>query len=122
MSRFRFFQGWAVPALVLLLACPAAPAPKKTKQTAPEPTATQRLAIDTRNLVWPQPPAIARIRYLDMSTGQKFDPTILEKQKHPKKNWKNALAGGQSESEKQMDLKIPFQFIRVYGVAADSKG
>ena len=84
------------------------------------PGAPKRINIDTRNLVWPQPPEIARIRYLAMYTGEKFDPAILEKPKHQKKNWKDVMAGAQSQAEKT--VKIPFQFIRVYGVAGDSKG
>ena len=57
-----------------------------------------------------------------MYTGEKFDPAILEKPKNQKKNWKDMLAGAQSQAEKNQNIKIPFQFIRVYGVAADSKG
>ena len=55
-----------------------------------------------------------------MYTGQKFDPAILEKPKHEKKNWKDVLAGAQSQAEKA--TKIPYQFMRVYGVASDSEG
>ena len=35
-----------------------------------------------------------------MYTGEKFDPAILEKPKHEKKNWKDVLAGAQSQAEK----------------------
>lgn len=110
-------------ALVLLLAAAMLPmfgADKKPKKPAAEPDAPKRLNIDVSNLVWPQPPEIARVRYLDMYTGEKFDPKILEKQKQKKKNWKDVLAGAQSQAEAQ--VKVPLQFIRVYGVAGDSKG
>ena len=111
---------FAVPTLIgLLLAALPLAADKKTKNTAADSSAPKRITIDTSNLVWPQPPEIARIRFLDMYTGEKFDPSILEKPKHQKKNWKDVLAGAQSQAEK---VKIPFQFMRVYGVAADSKG
>jgi DNA-binding beta-propeller fold protein YncE len=106
--------------LALLAALPLAAADKKAKNANSEPDAPKRISIDIRNLVWPQPPEIARIRYLDMYTGEKFDPAILQKPKHQKKNWKDVLAGAQSQEEK--NVKIPFQFMRVYGVAADSKG
>ncbi len=108
-----------VAALLLLIAWPGAAANKKAKP-APEPALAQRIRVDTSNLVWPQPPELARIRYLDMYTGEKFDPAIMDKPKRQKKNWKDVLAGAQSEAEK--NIKIPLQFIRVYGVAADSKG
>ena len=115
--RFRA----TLPALaVLLIALPAVSADKKAKNSDPDPGPPKRVNIDTRNLVWPQPPELARIRFLAMYTGEKFDPAILEKPKHPKKNWKDVMAGAQSQAEK--NVKIPFQFIRVYGVAADSKG
>jgi len=107
-------------ALALLMAMPVAAADKKAKKSTAEPGAPSRINIDIRSLVWPQPPEIARIRYLDMYTGEKFDPKILDKPKNQKKNWKDVLAGSQSQTEK--DVKIPLQFIRVYGVAADSKG
>jgi DNA-binding beta-propeller fold protein YncE len=109
-----------IAALALLTALPLAAADKKKRNSDPEPSAPQRINIDTRNLVWPQPPEIARIRFLAMYTGEKFDPAILDKPKNKKKNWKDVLAGAQSQTEKS--VKIPFQFIRVYGVAADSKG
>jgi len=103
---------------VLCLALPLAAANKK--KAAAEPAAPQRIRIDTSNLVWPQPPEIARVRYLDMYTGQKFDPSILDKAKKQKKSWKDVLAGAQSQAEKSS--QIPFQFLRVYGVTADSEG
>lgn len=104
----------------LLIALPMAAADKKAKNAKAGTNAPARIDIDTRNLVWPQPPEIARIRFLGMYTGEKFDPAILDKPKHKKKNWKDVLAGAQSQSEQ--NVKIPFQFVRVYGVAADSKG
>jgi len=107
--------------IVALMSLPLLAASKKAKPTA-EPVAPKRIAIDTRNLVWPQPPELARIRFLDMYTGEKFDPKILEKPQKQKKNWKDVLAGGQTQEEKSQDITIPFQFIRVYGVAADSRG
>ncbi|MGA2131500.1 MAG: 6-bladed beta-propeller [Bryobacteraceae bacterium] len=106
--------------MALLGSLPVAAGTKKTKNATAAPATPQRIRVDTTNLVWPQPPEIARIRYLDMYTGEKFDPKILEKPKNKKKNWKDVLAGAQSQSEQ--NIKIPFQFIRVYGVASDSKG
>ncbi|HTT66166.1 MAG TPA: 6-bladed beta-propeller [Bryobacteraceae bacterium] len=111
---------WAVAALALLVALPLAAGNKRSKNAKADPGAPQRITIDTRNLVWPQPPEIARVKFLAMYTGEKFDPSILEKARHQKRNWKDVLAGAQSQSEK--NTKIPLQFMRVYGVASDSKG
>jgi DNA-binding beta-propeller fold protein YncE len=91
------------------------------KAAAAAPAGPKRLAIDTSNLVWPQPPGIARIKFVSLFTGQKIDPAIYANSpKAHKRNWKDVLAGAQPESDKKTD--IPYQFIRVYGVAADSKG
>lgn len=116
----KIFSLRAVAVAMLLVTLPLAAADKKSKKAATAPAAPQRINIDTSNLLWPQPPEIVRIRYLDMYTGEKFDPKILDKPKNQKKNWKDVLAGSQSQAEK--NTKVPFQFIRVYGVTADSEG
>src|SRR5205823_8718499 len=97
---FRSQLACRMAALALSITVPLAAADKKSKKAAPAPAAAQRINIDTSNLLWPQPPEITRIRYLDMYTGEKFDPTILDKPKNQKKNWKDVLAGGQSQAEK----------------------
>jgi DNA-binding beta-propeller fold protein YncE len=95
-------------------------ADKKEKKPA-APAGAKRLVIDTSNLVWPQPPAIVRVRFLSLYTGEKIDPALYAgSSKTKKRNWKDVLAGAQSEAEK--NVVIPYQFMRVYGVAADSKG
>lgn len=90
------------------------------KGTQKQSTAADRMAIDTRNLVWPQPPEIGRIRFSTLYTGEKIDfKAIAEAPKKPKQNWMDRLAGTRPDSEK--NIKVPFQFIRVYGLAVDSK-
>jgi len=95
---------------------------KKAADSGPKPEVAKRVAFDIRKIVWPNPPAIARIRYLEMYTGQKIDWAAFDKkQEKPKQKWMDRLAGTKPASE-QIDMsKIPFQLIRTYGVAVDSK-
>jgi DNA-binding beta-propeller fold protein YncE len=95
-----------------------AAADKKAKQAA-EQEGPKRIVVDTRSLVWPQPPAIARVKFTAMYTGEKIDPLLYAK-KSKKRDWKDVLAGGKTEADKMVDL--PYQFMCVYGVATDSKG
>src|SRR3974390_1907019 len=87
--------------LALGLAAPfSAGAKKKQGQTAPEPEAGPRkFSFDPTKLVWPSPPNIARVRWLDYFAGQKIDYT-QEPNAKPKATWMDRLAGGQSQTEK----------------------
>ena len=74
--------------------------------------------LDLSKFVWPNPPAITRIRYLTYWSGEK-----LEAQKQQKKNssWMERVSGvavGGSNSE----VKPRWQLIVPNGIAVDSKG
>lgn len=76
--------------------------------------------FDISKIVWPGPPEIARIRFLDLFTGEKIDPSLFQKKKK-KPSWMDRMAGQQPVEDMKID-KLPFQLIRTYGVAVDSKG
>ena len=76
--------------------------------------------FDISRIVWPSPPEIARIRFLDLFTGEKIDPSLFQKKKK-KQSWMDRMAGQQPLEDMKID-KLPFQLIRTYGVAVDSKG
>lgn len=111
--------------LALSMGLPAAGQGKK-KQAADEPEkiGDKRITeyFDISKIVWPNPPAIARIKFMELRTGQKVDPNLFSnKNKKAKQKWMDRLAG--STPKDQLDLsKLPFQLIRTYGVAVDSKG
>jgi len=117
----------AVVALVILLAVVlASPAlmygsDKKKKAGTPPPAAPPKLDIDTSKLVWPNPPNIARVRWLDYYTGMKIDrspaPTTKKKQ-----SWMDRVAGTKQEDNTDKLKTFPWQFIGPYGLAIDSKG
>jgi sugar lactone lactonase YvrE len=77
--------------------------------------------FDISKIVWPNPPAIARIRFMDLFTGEKVDPSLFQKPKKAKQKWMDRLAGTQQTDDIQVK-QLPFQLIRPYGVGIDSEG
>jgi len=119
------FMAAALSLLALALVFPAPLRAGKNKdQTPPAPVnlGNQRVKgyFDIAKIVWPNPPAIPRIAFQDLFTGEKIDPSLYTKKGH-KQTWMDRLAGTQSTDEIQTD-KLPFQLIRTYGVGVDSKG
>ncbi|MDR3738541.1 MAG: SMP-30/gluconolactonase/LRE family protein [Terracidiphilus sp.] len=108
-------------ALGLTLPLPAFAGKKKT-QPAPAPqVGPRKFPFDPTKLVWPSPPNIARVRWLDYFAGTKIDYTPAAQEK-PKASWMDRLAGGQSQEEKYNPKTFPFQMIGPNGIAVDSKG
>jgi len=111
----------------MLLALVMAPLVARDKKAAPQKTlklGDQRTVgyFDINKIVWPNPPAIARIKFMDLFTGEPVDHSKdAEKKKPQKQKWMDRLAGAVPVD--QMDAgTLPFQLIRTYGVAVDSKG
>jgi DNA-binding beta-propeller fold protein YncE len=95
--------------------------PKKPRGHNPSEVQRIRVSVNRDLLVWPNPPAIARIRWVDQLTGEPFDPDALFPAKAKRKqSWMDRLAGAQAEEA--VNVKIPYQFIRPYGIAVDSGG
>ena len=105
------------------MAAPASLEAGKNKADTPPPanlgeqrqerisTSQNRLAQSTRH---------PRVAFQRLFTGQKIDPDLYVKKGH-KQTWMDRLAGTQSNDEVKME-NLPFQLIRTYGVAVDSKG
>ncbi len=130
MFRFLFNSRTRKPLAMLLLlalslALPfAAGAEKKKKKgdTTPAPeVGPRKFPFDPTKLVWPSPPNIARVHWLDYFAGEKIDYTPAATAK-PKASWMDRLAGGQSQQEKFNPKTFPFQLVGPYGIAIDSKG
>jgi DNA-binding beta-propeller fold protein YncE len=94
---------------------------KKTETAAVPELGPRKFNFDATKLVWPSPPNIARIRWLNYFAGEKIDYTQTDKAK-AKASWMDRLAGGQSEAEKFNPKDFPYQMIGPYGIAIDSKG
>jgi sugar lactone lactonase YvrE len=95
---------------VALLAPVAAFGGKKKAEPAKVPV------IDYSNIVWPNPPAIARIRYQAFYAAQKLSQ-VEEGNNTQKAKWMDRLAGTQPTAER----KVLFQLGEPYGLAVDSK-
>ena len=95
-----------------LLAPVAAVADKKKKNAE----AKKVPVIDYSNIVWPNPPAIARIRYQAFYSAQRLSQVQTPNNK--KQKWMDRLAGTQPVSE---NGKVLFQLAEPYGLAVDSK-
>jgi len=93
---------------------------KKEEEKAPEKPKPHFLdVLDYSKIVWPNPPAITRVKYLNYFSGEKFKPP--QEQKKVKASWKDRLAGitvGQTNQAQ----KPRFQLVMPYGMGVDSKG
>ncbi len=116
-------KNWpAATALALLFAMCAAPvfADQKNKKPAAPPDVP--LNFNTSALVWPQPPAIGRVKYLDYFSAEKKSP---EKQQQVKsKSWMDRMAGvdPNEAAKRAAGGKQRFALGTPYGLAVDSKG
>jgi DNA-binding beta-propeller fold protein YncE len=131
MSRFLFNSTRATmtPALLLIAALGVtapfatfASSKKKAVTDTAQPTdGPRKFKFDPKKLVWPSPPSIARVRWVDYFAGAKIDYSAPANAK-PKQSWMDRLAGEQSDQEKVNPKTFPFQLIGPYGIAIDSKG
>jgi len=130
MYRFLFnpirTRNWFVVLLLLtlglMLPSTAGAGKKKKVSNAPAPElGPRKFAFDATKLVWPSPPNVARIRWVDYFAGAKIEYTV-EPNSKPKASWMDRLAGGQTDEEKINPKSFPYQMIGPYGIAIDSKG
>lgn len=106
-------------ALCLMLLTPGAAFAGKKKKNADAARAKKApVLIDYSNIVWPNPPAIARIRYQAFYSAQKISQ-VEGAHATRKQKWMDRLAGTQPTSD---STKVLFQLAEPYGVAVDSKG
>lgn len=77
-------------------------------------------SMDKSKLVWPNPPAITRIRFLDFWYGEKFVEKGDQQQQKKKSSWMERVAGVATGETK--DNKPRWQLVSPNGVAVDSKG
>ncbi len=93
-------------------------ADKKKKADAQAAIDAKIRAIDYSYIVWPNPPAIARIRYMTWYSSDRVTRN-LQGNKQKKSTWMDRLAGTQSNAEV---FSRPFELVQPYGIAVDSKG
>ena len=91
-------KGQMVVAAILacLMAAGAAEAQKKNKKKdTAQSTDQKRIVLDKSKIVWPNPPAIARIKFEDILAGEKIDWAAIDasQSKKQKQSWMDRLAG-----------------------------
>jgi sugar lactone lactonase YvrE len=91
---------------------------KKKKADAKADVEAKVKAIDYSNIVWPNPPAIARIKFKTWYSSDKAARN-MQGNKQKKSAWMDRLAGTQSDEEV---FSRPFELVQPYGVAVDSQG
>jgi DNA-binding beta-propeller fold protein YncE len=123
-------RGGKIVALVLLALIWVAPAnlygdKKKRKDATPAPAAPAAPAVpvDFSNIVFPLPPAVPRLKYLDYFSAQKAEPVKASKKEQKKSSWMDRMAGVDPNSIKNPDAPKPrYQLLAPYGLAVDSHG
>jgi sugar lactone lactonase YvrE len=98
---------------------------KKKDKNAPEeqPKAANKdnrqlyESLDLSKFVWPNPPAITRIRYMGYWSGEKF---VEKKAQQKKASWMDRLSGIATGSTPS-DFKPRWQLLVPNGIAVDSK-
>ena len=89
---------------------------KKKKKEADKPKPNLMDILDLSKIVWPNPPAIARIRYMNYFCAQKPP----ERPDTKKAKWMDRLAGV-AVGEQVTTEKRLWQLVTPYGMAVDSK-
>src|SRR5438876_202249 len=94
---------------------------RKKKQEAAAPSQTLRARQDTSQLVWPGPPNIGRVEYVQYFSGQKIDMSVAEEPKKPKQSWMDRLAGVQPSPTGKLK-RMPYQLLGPFGMAVSPTG
>jgi DNA-binding beta-propeller fold protein YncE len=103
-------------AIALAIPLSVHPEKKKKEVAPPKPNILERL--DYSKIVWPNAPAITRVKYLNLFSGEKLPSQTAEKKKGA---WMDRLAGV-ATGENPNAGKPRFQLLAPYGLAVDSKG
>jgi len=90
---------------------------KDKKKAAPPSQKNFLELLDYSKIVWPNPPAITRIKYLSYFSGEKRQLKAAPK----KSAWMDKLAGV-AVGEASPSDKLFYQLVRPYGIGEDSKG
>ncbi len=90
----------------------------KKKKDASEPKQPNILEmLDYSKIVWPNPPAVTRIKYLNYFCCEKYVPPSANK----KSSWMDRMAGAESDQQQRAEKPL-FALWTPYGITVDSKG
>lgn len=114
----RKWLALAILSALTVMSPMTARAQKKSKADKKAETEAKIKAIDYSNIVWPNPPAVARIKYTAWYASDKAARN-MQGDKQKKSAWMDRLAGTQSNDEV---FARPFALVQPYGCVVDSKG
>jgi DNA-binding beta-propeller fold protein YncE len=109
---------WVLCVLALALIAPASLGAKDKKKDKKEPENKAQEVwdhLDYSRIVWPNPPAITRVKFLSQFVGEK-----PKGQTQKKTGWMDRMAGVATGETKASQPR--FVLVTPYGVAVDSKG
>ncbi len=98
---------------------------KKNKKKDDKSTQTQKEQVpllkqlDYSKIVWPNPPAPTRVKYLDFFANEKYHPDTQTQAS--KGSWMDRLAGATPDAQKRIDKPL-FALWTPYGMAVDKSG
>jgi len=108
-------------ALICALAALFATMPLEAKEKKNQPPAETKKnlleLLDYSKIVWPNPPAITRIKYLSYFSGEKRELQTAQK----KAGWMDRLSGVAVGQQSPTD-KLFYQLVRPYGIGVDTQG
>jgi sugar lactone lactonase YvrE len=121
-SQKKRLPAVAVAVLVAIVIQLSIPVPaygqkKDKKKAAVEPRKTVLDVLDYSKIVWPNPPAITRVRYLNYFSGERYK---ADRVKQKNSSWMDRLAGVSVGKAPAADHPR-YQLIMPYGMAVDSK-
>jgi DNA-binding beta-propeller fold protein YncE len=117
-NSMKRWMGMAALLLLLtaLLALPVSMYAGKKKKEAPPAEKPLIERLDYSRIVWPNPPAITRLRYMDFFAAEKAPSQGPEKKKGAWMDRLSGVATGETRADKPL-----FQLAQPYGLAVDSK-
>jgi DNA-binding beta-propeller fold protein YncE len=119
MNTTMWFMAAVVGLLMVVAMADPAALYAGNKKTKEEPAKKPNIldVLDYSKIVWPNPPAVTRIKYLNYFCCDKYVPQAGKK----KSSWMDRMAGGETQEEAQADKPL-FALWTPYGIAVDSKG
>jgi DNA-binding beta-propeller fold protein YncE len=122
-SKLKPITIWLAIATLIFAMAPSAYAKKKKQEEPITPKKSAKIdhsQLDTSRLVWPLPPDVPRIKFLQEIYGED-KPAVPAGQKKKKQSWMDRVAGLQTTDNGSFKKKYRHLLGRPYGIGVDSK-
>ena len=123
--KFKPIAIWLATAALALAFAPNSYAKKKKQEEPPTPKKAAQLdhsKLNTSQLVWPLPPDVPRIKFVQEIYGEDKPPVPAgQTQKKKKQSWMDRVAGLQTTDNGSFKREFLHLLGRPYGIGVDSK-